>query len=145
MGSGRFMSMSHSFSQIYIHVVWTVKNREPLLYKKLRYSLYSYILEKAKASSIDLVALGGVEDHLHLLIRLPTSKAIADVVKYIKGASAYWLNTINAVEGIFQWQNGYSAFSVSPQRIEKVKQYILNQEQHHQSVTYEEEVKMFNQ
>ena len=65
--------MPHSFSQIYIHAVWTVKSREPLLRKKLRYALWEHIFEKAPAINIEVVAVGGIEDHVHILFRLPSS------------------------------------------------------------------------
>lgn len=136
------MNMAHSYSQIYIHAVWAVKNRESLLIKQIRFALFKHIFKRIKQEGI-IVAFGGVEDHVHCLFILPTSKTVADIIKIIKGESSSWLNGSALIDGVFKWQTGYSAFSVSPQRVEKIKQYIFNQEQHHQTVSYDEEVKFF--
>jgi putative transposase len=136
--------MPHSFSQIYIHTVWAVKNREPVLQKSVRIRLFCHIFEQYKNSDFKLIAMGGIENHIHCLIRLPTSKTISEVVKLIKGESSFWLNSTNAINGTFCWQNGYSAFSVSPHRVDHIKHYIHNQEQHHKAVSFEEELKKFS-
>ena len=136
--------MPRSLSQIYIHAVWAVKNREPLLLKGLRLKLMDHIFEKFKDHQLRMIAIGGVEDHLHCVFRLPSTLTVAQAIKDIKGESSRWINASQLLEGDFSWQEGYGAFSVSPQRIDHVKQYILNQEQHHQTVSYEEEMKIFN-
>ncbi|EMR00831.1 IS200/IS605 family transposase [Cesiribacter andamanensis] len=135
--------MPRSFTQVYVHVVWAVKNREKILSKTIRYKLIEHILETFKERKLVILALGGVEDHMHCLLRLPATYTIAQAVKEIKGESSHWLNATNQLEGSFIWQEGYGAFSVSPQRVEQIKTYVFNQEQHHQTVSIDQELSVF--
>ncbi|WP_224998344.1 transposase [Cesiribacter sp. SM1] len=82
--------MSHSFCQIFIHAVWTVKNREPLLRKEVRVELYSHITKRFKEEGIYLISLGGVEDHVHCLFQLPRDRTAAEIMKLIKADSSKW-------------------------------------------------------
>jgi len=137
--------MPQSFSNIWIHATWATKLRLPVLDKKWRFVLFTHILEEAKNKGIRIDFINGVEDHIHILFKLHTTQTVAKIMKTIKGASSRWINEQNYMEDeeIFSWQDGYGAISVSPDRIPMVRNYIKNQEIHHQSKTYEEELKKF--
>jgi putative transposase len=87
--------------------------------------------------------INGIEDHVHCLINLKPSQSISTIVKQLKGESSYWINLNNMVEGEFKWQTGFGAFSVSHYNVPKVRKYILNQENHHKKMSFEEEMKKF--
>lgn len=130
-----------TFTQIWIHLVWTVKNREPLLEKSWRNLLFKRLREISREKSIYLDFVNGVEDHLHVLISLKSSQSLAKVVQELKGISSRWINESGFIEGEFHWQDGYGAFSVSPNQLEMVRNYIRNQEKHHAQHSFEAEWK----
>jgi putative transposase len=132
-----------SFVNIWIHLVWTTKNREPLLQKDLKILVCKHIIENAKKKEHHIDYINGVEDHLHCLIKLKSSVPLSKVVNDIKGESSNWFNKNNFIENQFEWQDGYGAFSVSPQNVEMVRNYIKKQEEHHKKKTFEEELNFF--
>jgi putative transposase len=134
------MALSRSFINIWVHLVWTVKKREPLLHKSFRTQLCKHIHQHARQQEIHLDTINGVEDHLHCLVSMKSTQSISQIVKTIKGESSKWLNDVKLVEGVFEWQEGYGAFSVSPTHLKKVRNYIKNQEQHHLNRNFEEEM-----
>ena len=125
--------MSKSRIAIWLHVVWSTKYREPLLDKKWRIDLFKYIQTVCKEHKIKLDFINGVEDHVHILLQLGATQNIGRIMKVIKGASAVWINKQGYMpdEFLFSWQNGYGAFSVSPDRVEIIRNYIRRQEAHH--------------
>jgi putative transposase len=131
--------MPHSYSALWAHLIWSTKNREPLLTPNLRKEVFVAILEIAIDYEIYIDCINGVEDHIHLLVRLRTDQSVADVVKTIKGNS--WEYFKNEPEKYVVWQDGFAAFSVSPDNLKRVRSYIYNQETHHQSKTFSEELK----
>jgi REP element-mobilizing transposase RayT len=122
-----------------IHVVFSTKNRFKLLNASWRDELYANIGGIVREHKCVLLKAGGIEDHIHLLLKVHPSCAIADTVKLVKGNSSRWINANNKVEAKFSWQRGYGAFSVSESQSEIVKRYIENQEAHHQKQTFEDE------
>ena len=137
--------MPQSFSNIWIHATWATKLRLPVLDKKWRITLFKYILEDAKNNNIYLDFINGVEDHVHILFKLHPTQTVSKIMKSIKGTSSRWINQQNYMidEEVFSWQDGYGAISVSPDRIPTVRNYIKKQEIHHQSKTYDEELRQF--
>jgi REP element-mobilizing transposase RayT len=132
-----------TFSKLWVHLIWSTKNREPILQKPLRQKLFQYIKQESAKHKIYLDCVDGVEDHVHCLINLKPSQSISIVVKQLKGESSYWINLNNLLENNFQWQRGFGAFSVSHYNVPKVRNYILNQESHHKKISYDEEIKKF--
>lgn len=135
--------MPHSYSAIWIHLIWSTKNREPILTPALKHEVYSVINDIANDHEIYIDCINGVEDHVHLLVRLRTDQSVADVVKTIKGGS--WEHFKNDAEKYITWQDGFAAFSVSPGNLKQVRSYIYNQEKHHRDKSFGDELKEIQQ
>lgn len=122
-------------------MVFTTKNREPLIEYSVEKNIYNYLREQLKELECPALMINGMPDHIHVLYFQHPKIAIAKVAKQIKGASSFWINKESLVEGQFGWQTGYSVFSVSKSQLQKVQNYILNQKKHHGEITLEQEVK----
>lgn len=131
-----------SYIRVLVHVVFSTKNREPTLSKEIKSMVCEHIQEEARKKSIRLLVLNGHLDHLHGLISLGPKQCIADVMQAIKGESAYWFNNKSGLAGSgrLMWQDDYFAVSVSESHCERVHAYIQHQEQHHQVMTYYQEI-----
>jgi REP element-mobilizing transposase RayT len=126
--------MREPFTQLFVHLVWATWDREPLITEAIREPMYACILSKCHGLGAELLAIGGMEDHVHVLVRIPTTVSIADLVKHIKGASSHLVNqklTGHGSKALFKWQGAYGAFTVSKSNGRQVREYILNQVQHH--------------
>ena len=120
--------MSHTYAQNVIHVVFSTKDRRKLMSGEFRPRIWAYAVGVCKKFDIRVLAVGGMEDHLHLLLRIPPALALAKAVLAIKSNSSRWASE----EGHnFAWQQGYGAFSVSSSVVPTVIRYIQNQEAHH--------------
>ncbi|WP_295672481.1 IS200/IS605 family transposase [uncultured Mucilaginibacter sp.] len=135
--------MPQSYSSIWVHLIWSTKNREPILTPVLKAEVYSVINDIANDYEIYLDCINGIEDHVHLLVRLRTDQSVADIVKTIKGNS--WEHFKEDPEKYVTWQDGFAAFSVSPDQVKKVRSYIYNQEKHHKSKSFSDELKEIKQ
>jgi REP element-mobilizing transposase RayT len=131
--------MAWTFSQIYMHVVFGVKGRENLISIKWKDDLYKYIAGIIKGKGHKSIIINGMPDHIHALIGMKPSVAIADLVRDIKNNSTNFINDKRLVTGKFSWQEGYGVFSYSHSNIKNVYDYILNQEKHHMKRTFKEE------
>jgi REP element-mobilizing transposase RayT len=132
--------MPNTFSKIYIQIVFAVKYRKSMIDKSWREELHKYICGVANGNNQKVYAIGGVEDHIHILIRLRPNICIADLVRDIKACSTKWINERGFVKGNkFSWQVGYGVFSYSESHLENVIRYINNQEQHHQKQNLRDE------
>ncbi len=137
--------MPQSFVCMNCHLIFSTKNREPLLLPDWSPRLYQYIGGTVRAKGSVLLAAGGTPDHLHLGVSLARQATIADVVRDIKANSSRWIHeTFESLQG-FAWQTGYAAFSVSQSNLTEVKQYIANQPEHHRVRTFQEELMLFLQ
>ena len=128
-----------SYVRVWVHLVFTTKNREPLLSAELRNKMMEHIIQNARSKEVFLDSIGGWSEHLHLLISLGREQNIAKVAMLIKGESAHWFNLQNFVRGKFHWQDDYFALSVSESQIERVRNYIRNQEDHHRAKPFADE------
>jgi putative transposase len=128
--------MSHSYSNNYVHVIYSTKDRRDLIPAEFDKRLYSFIAAVADGHKIPLLAAGGMSNHSHLLFLLPATIPLATAVNLFKTNSSRFLHERGLV---FQWQNGYGAFSVSTSQLEQVTTYIRNQREHHKKMTFEEE------
>lgn len=123
--------MRAPITQLYIHLVWSTWDRAPLITQQVQPRLYAIMLQKCKEMKCNPIALGGIDNHVHLLVRLHPAVAIADLVKEIKGASSHLANHEILPGGSFRWQGAYGAFSIRKDEAEQVTAYILNQADHH--------------
>ncbi len=132
--------MPQSLVQIYLHVVFSTKHRTPfLLDPALRDELHAYLGGACRNLDSLPIVVGGVEDHVHIFCRLGKTWAVADLVRELKRESSKWLKERSPELAAFYWQNGYGAFSVSPDHRDAVATYITNQEDHHARETFQDE------
>ena len=131
--------MSHSYYCQLSHVVFTVKDRFPLLSDSIRERLFPYIGGIVRDQESVLLKAGGTADHVHLLLSFPPKIALVPLVRAVKACSSKWIHELFPEKRGFAWQEGYGAFSVSFSNAEKVKRYIENQEEHHRKQTAGEE------
>ena len=134
---------NHTYSKCLIHLVWGTKKRKPVLTKQMRIKLSDYFYQYSKDKKIYMYVNFVNTDHVHILIDLPTSKSIQEVAKLFKGSSSFWINKNRFTTHKFSWARGYGSFSVSRSNYDKVKNYILNQEQHHRKKDYSTEFNHF--
>ena len=132
-----------SYVKIWVHVVFSTKNRFPYLTKEIRYEVFNHIIENCREKDIFLQAINGYTEHIHCLISLGKDQSIAIVAKLIKGESSFWINKQQLTAQKFSWQDDYFAVSVSESQVEKIVNYIKNQEEHHSKKTFDEEVEEF--
>jgi putative transposase len=130
------------FTQLYVHLVWATWDRLPLLDEEFRAPVYACLQAECRELKVEIVAMGGVEDHVHLLVRLPTTVTIAQLVKQLKGSSSHLVTHRLPKPDGFKWQGGYGAFTVSKADVPRVQDYILNQEQHHREGRLDAEVEL---
>ncbi|QDU76499.1 Transposase IS200 like protein [Bremerella volcania] len=135
--------MPQSFARVYIHLIFSTKNRERTIQREWASRLNQYLVGILRQRKCELLATGGVEDHVHLLISMSREIAISDLVRDLKSISSHWIHTTIPGSRAFAWQQGYSVFSVSQSGLEDVKEYIAHQEEHHRKRTFREELLMF--
>ena len=131
--------MSDTFSKIYIHIVFGVKFRQPLIKSTWEDEMYKYITGLINNKGQKLIAINGMPDHIHVLIRLRPNCCISDLVREIKKSSTNWIKERNLTPFKFSWQEGYGVFSCNYHSVETVVKYIKNQKTHHQKNDFEKE------
>ncbi|MFI5263020.1 MAG: IS200/IS605 family transposase [Candidatus Kapaibacterium sp.] len=129
--------MPQSYGHAYIHIIFSTKRREPILTPQLHTDFSRYITPILQDFKVQLIAEGGMPDHVHLLIDLGRESSLATVLREIKSKSSAWLKSKIGRE--FNWQGGHGYFSVSPSHVQNVVHYIDNQEEHHKKKTFQEE------
>lgn len=132
-----------SYTKIWLHCVWSTKNRENTILHSFRPVLLSHFREQAQEKNIFLDYINAHKDHVHALINLGRNHTIADVMHQLKGESSYWINKMKVMPFKFSWQDDYFAVSVSHSHVEKVRKYIKNQDEHHKKMSWDEEVELF--
>jgi REP element-mobilizing transposase RayT len=125
--------MRKTLLAVYVHLVWGTWDRLPLLTEEIEAQVHRAIGAKAVELGAAPVAIGGTDDHVHLLVRLPATLAIADLVQGVKGASAHLVNHQLTPGGAFKWQGAYAVFSVSPRHRAQITDYIARQREHHEA------------
>ena len=132
------------FIKVYIHFVWSTKNRVPYLNTpELRKGMWKHIRENAREKGIHIDFINGFEEHCHCLVSLGDNQTLRQLMQHIKGESSYWINKEQLLNEKFEWQDEYFAVSVSESMVDKVRNYIRNQENHHASKTWDEEYNEF--
>jgi putative transposase len=132
-----------SYVKIWVHAVWGTKNREPILSKEIRNDFFKHLKDNAKKKEIFIDTVNGHLEHVHCLLTLNADLSIAKTMQLIKGESANWANKSGLFPNHFSWADEYFAVSVSESQVEKVRRYIINQEEHHRKVSFNEEYNTF--
>jgi len=132
--------MGDTYSNFLAHLIFSTKNREPLIRPDFENRIFSYIGGIIKGERGYLLAAGAMPDHVHLLVNYRPFCSISDLVRQIKSGSSKWINSEGFVKMRFSWQTGYSGFSVSESELGRVTKYILSQKVHHQKRTFKEEL-----
>ena len=133
------MQVSQSLSSVLIHIIFSTKMRLPLIQPEIMPDLYSYMAGIAKEQDSFVHEIGGVEDHVHLLVSLPRTLPLSKLVEEIKKGSSKWIKTKGNLYSNFAWQNGYGAFSIGRSTFDSLRKYIQNQKKHHQKVSFQDE------
>jgi putative transposase len=128
---------------LFVHVIWSVSRREPLLTKPVRRVLFTHMQKEGEERGLKIVAAGGIEDHVHCLLQLMPSQNLSQVIKSIRVASAAWLNDNKLLAASFEWEEGYAAYSVSPSGVRQVIDYISKQEEYHRTKGLDSELEIF--
>ena len=129
----------HSFASCLVHCVWGTKNREPYLTPDLRERLWPYLGGIARQNQMKTLAIGGANDHVHMLLSLPATLSIAKAMQLLKGNSSKWSRETFPKMHFFAWQEGYGAFSVGVSGVDRTVAYIRNQAEHHRTRSFRQE------
>jgi putative transposase len=130
--------MPSTYTNLLYHIVFSTKERQPLVTPDIKDELYHYIGGIIRAEGGTQLEIGGIDDHVHILAKLKPAVAVSDALRLIKANSSKWANEGKS-KTRFAWQEGFAAFSVSESQVETVSQYIRNQEEHHRGKTYQQE------
>ncbi len=135
--------MSSTLSNLIYHVVFSTKNRGSLIDSALQPELYDCISGVVNRCNGILLKIGGIEDHVHLVMKLRTDIALSEIVRTVKSNSSKWLNERQDATELFAWQRGYGAFTVSASKLPALLQYVQNQKDHHKKMSFKEEYEAF--
>jgi len=135
--------MPQSLAKVYVHIIFSTKNRIPFIKGKIKNELYAYITGILINMKSDVVKINGTEDHLHILCTLPRTISIAKLLEETKKSSSKWIKTKGKKWIKFAWQDGYGVFSISNSTLQEVVKYIDNQEEHHNKLSFQDELKKF--
>ncbi len=135
----RSLLIPNTYTNLLYHIVFSTKDRQPLIADDFKEELYRYIEGIIRAEGGVQMEIGGVEDHVHILAKFKPSTSVSDMLRLIKANSSKWANEGKSKQR-FAWQEGYSAFSVSESQVEAVRRYIVNQEEHHRGRSFQEEL-----
>lgn len=131
--------MAHSYVSLKVHYIFSTKNRQKIITPELEQRLWPYMGGIARENKMIALAVGGIEDHVHLLLALPSTLSVAKAIQLVKGGSSKWASETFPSHRDFEWQEGYGAFSISMSHIDDTIAYINNQKEHHRQQTFEEE------
>lgn len=133
----------HSFVSCLVHCVFSTKERRKLITSDLQERLYPYLGGIARENKMKALSIGGVEDHVHVLLSIPSTLSIAKSVQLLKGNSSKWIHETFANQRLFEWQEGYGAFSIAVSGIEDTVRYIQTQKEHHRRHSFKDELIVF--
>lgn len=135
--------MGQSLVQNYLHIIFSTKHREPLIYPPYEQDLHAYIGGTCNELDCTPIKIGGHTDHIHILCTLSKNISLAKLIEAIKSNSSKWMKTKDSTLDNFYWQTGYGAISVNPTEIDKVVTYIAEQHTHHAKFTFQDEYRAF--
>ena len=128
---------------LFVHVIWTVKGREALLTRPVRRVLFVHMQKDGEEKGLHILAMNGVEDHIHLLLQLMPSQNLSQVVRSIRAGAASWINESKLLAAEVEWEDCYTAYSVSPSGLKQQKEYIEKQEEYHKTKSFDNELEVF--
>ena len=134
------ISNNMSYLRIWVHCVWTINKKIPYLKDKLKDEVIFHIRDNAKLKGIYIDHINGHNEHLHALISLGGKQNISEIMQKIKGESSFWINKNKLTRLKFEWQDDFYSVSIGMPQLDNLRKYILNQEQHHKIVTFQEEL-----
>ena len=137
--------MGSTLTYLVYHVIFGTKRREPIIIPEIRDDLYRYMGGIIKGEDATLLQIGGMPDHVHLVIQLKPIHTLSGLMQKLKGSSSKWMNKEKSLLGRFSWQDGYGAFTVSESQIPAVIHYVKEQESHHKKITFSDEYILFLQ
>ena len=137
--------MAQSLARLHAHLIFSTKNRQPLVHDSVRDALHSYMAVVLQDLQCPASIINSVEDHIHVLFLLSRTHAVSDVVEKLKTASSKWMKRQGQPFSAFSWQTGYGIFSVSESQKETVERYIARQAEHHRKTTFQDEYRVFLQ
>lgn len=129
--------------KVWLHFVWSTKERFPYLNDEVRQRVFDHIRENAREKGIFIDFINGYVDHVHCLISLGSDQTIAGLMQAIKGESSFWINKNSLTKARFAWQDEYFVASVADSEIDRVRNYIRNQEEHHKNISFDQEFEGF--
>lgn len=132
-----------SYVKIWLHCVWSTKNRTCIIPQSFRQALLKHFRENAAEKNIVLETVNAHEDHVHALINLGKQQNLATVMQYLKSESSFWINNQKTLPCHFSWHDDHFAVSVSHSQVDRVREYIKNQDEHHKKMSWDDEVKLF--
>jgi len=135
--------MPQSLSINLLHIIFSIKNRHPWLAKEIRERLYPYMAQLVRDKGSECYRIGGIEDHVHLAIRLSKTQALSKTISEMKTGTSKWIKQLSPELSDFSWQEGYGAFSISPQNLDALIGYIDKQEEHHENISFQDEFRKF--
>jgi len=130
--------MANTYTSLHYHVIFSTKNRESWIRPDIEQRLWSYMGGIARENDMTAVGIGGIDDHLHLLLNIPPMLALSNAVKLIKGGSSKWAKDLPGLAS-FRWQDGYAAFTVSKSNLPEVLSYVGKQREHHRGKSFAQE------
>jgi REP element-mobilizing transposase RayT len=132
--------MAGTFTELLYHCVWSTKFREPLIRSEIEENVWRILAGTAEKNGMQTIRVGGIENHVHVLLRIPKTLSVSEALKRLKGGSSAFIHQEGLMKSTtFGWQDGYAAFTVSTSNVPDVIQYIANQREHHRKQTFEEE------
>lgn len=126
------------FWRTYYHLIWTTKNRAELIQPEIEPQLFQYLINKAAKMGVQVFAINGWFDHVHLVVSIPPKHSISSVAKNLKGSSSHYLNDSERLADAFAWQRGYGVFTLGENQRQKAEAYVRNQKEHHRQETTNE-------
>jgi putative transposase len=137
------MMMGHTYSSLLFHCTFSTKDRQDLIDAELQEMLWPYLGGIARKNGLVAMGVGGVENHVHVLLSLPASTCVSKAMQFLKGGSSKWIHDSFPRHSCFEWQQGYGAFSIGISGVERTLLYIANQKEHHRNVDYKQEFVAF--
>jgi REP element-mobilizing transposase RayT len=128
---------------LYVHIIWSTRNRESVLTRPVRVVLFSHIKKLAEEKGIHLLEVNGAEDHVHLLLQLHPAQNLSQVMRLLRSESSEWTNTTQLIKAGFDWSDEIIAYSVSPGSLAQVTSFIERQEEYHLTKTFQTEIEVF--
>ena len=128
---------------LYVHIIWSTRNRESVLTRPVRVVLFSHLKKLAEEKGIHLLEVNGAEDHVHLLLQLHPAQNLSQIMRLLRSESSEWTNTTQLIKGGFDWSDEIIAYSVSPGSLAQVTSFIERQEEYHLTKTFQTEIEVF--